>query len=348
MNTSEARRTPATVALATVLLLCGAWTNPALADPEGTHDKAVAAFEAARTLIDHGDCANAILKLNESLGYEPSIGAHLSLATCYEPNNPLAAWRHLKEAEFLTFTKQDEREAVTRARAAALEPRLALVRILVPSTTPGIAGLEVRLDGAVLDRFYYQGGGIGVEPGRHVVDAMTPQMHFSGSVDAVVGSTAEVRVTPPIPPPLVAKPAQLAHQQAATEAPPAASPSRGRRTLAFVLGGVGVGGVLIGTVTGAVSLHEGNEAKRLCRGPYPGGCAPDPTGNLQSTNTRAYTLANVSDVAFIMGGALLLTGAILYFTAPRGSTPSTSAATRLQVAPTVGAGSASLAVFGRF
>src|SRR5579859_3020785 len=111
----------------------------ALADAPN-HDKASAAFEEARHLIDAGDCRSAIAKLNESLAYEASVGARLSLADCYEPTDPLEAWTQVRSAELLAFTRHDDRVEVAHDRATALAAKLPAVHLVIPgdaADTPG-------------------------------------------------------------------------------------------------------------------------------------------------------------------------------------------------------------------
>src|SRR5712692_8236084 len=72
------------------------------------HARAMTAFEDARRLIDGGDCELGVVKLEESLRWEPSVGAHLAMADCLEARDPLTAWANLREAERLAYLKHDE------------------------------------------------------------------------------------------------------------------------------------------------------------------------------------------------------------------------------------------------
>jgi hypothetical protein len=319
---------------ATVLFGLALCTGVARADEQSTHDQAVRAFEAARALIKSGDCANAVLKLKESLTYEASVGAHLSIAECYEPSDALGAWRELKEAEFLTYTRADDRTKIAHDRAATLEPKLALLRILVPPAVLQTAGLEVKLDGIVIDRFYYQGGVIAVSPGRHAIDVRTPGKVFAGFADASIGGKVEVEVVltdaPSEPPPTVAP------------APVVFGPSPGRRTAGLVTGSVGLASVVLGGVTGVVSLYYAGQAKTEC-GMSLTSCNPTARPDVKSANV----FAAVSDAGLFGGAALLVAGTLLYFTAPQVALEgrSTPAA---RIVPAVGPSGASLAIAGTF
>ncbi len=132
----------------------------------------------------------------------------------------------------------------------------------------------------------------------------------------------------------VAAPAAESAPPASVEAP--AKDGKTQRTAGFVVGGVGAAGLIVGGVFGIVSKSTYNGAVGTCTPSTspPTGCSP---GGL-SDRDKASTQAAVSTVAFIAGGALLATGAVLVFTAPRGVT----------VSPTVGLRSAGVGVNGSF
>src|SRR5437763_10138484 len=99
----------------TAMLLVSGWTIDARADE--AHDKAVAAFQDGRRYIEAGNCDAAITKLRESLAFETSIGARLSLADCYEPRDPLTAWRLFKDAANQAYLNHDDRLSLAEQRA---------------------------------------------------------------------------------------------------------------------------------------------------------------------------------------------------------------------------------------
>jgi hypothetical protein len=330
---------PAPHFIVALVVALSTWTGPASADEPSNHDKGVATFKEARALIDRGDCKGAILKLDESLSYEASIGAHLSRAEC-SPDDPLVAWQHLKEAEVLAFAKNDHRSVIARDRAAALEPQLALVRIEMPASTLASPGLEVRIDGHLVDRFYVQGGPMAVKPGKHTVAVAVAVSgkQWQAMADAVVGATASLVVT------LQDEPPSAGRDSTATESRkeplPEQPPSSSQRPWGLILGGVGVASLVVGSVTGAISLADANSAKDNCGGRYPM-CSND----VQPKNLQAKTLAVASDISFAGGGALVLAGALFYFMAPSPS-PQSRPTTAIDVMPFVGPTSASLVARG--
>ena len=97
----------------------------------------------------------------------------------------------------------------------------------------------------------------------------------------------------------------------------------GRRLAGFIVGGIGVAALGVGTVTGIRALGLRSDAKGLCTD-YPAHCSPDANG----PNDDSRTFATVSTVSLIAGVALVAGAVVLVVTAPRA--PSTSTA---QLAP---------------
>jgi hypothetical protein len=307
------------------------------------HSRAVAAFQEARSLIEAGHCEQAIPKLQASLTFEPSIGANLSLADCYETTDPLAAWKQLKEAQRLAYIKHDDRMTAAQHRAAALEPRLAVVRVIMPAVAMDLPGLEIRIDGNILDRFYYgDGGAIAVYPGRHRLTVTAPSktpwtLTFEASQDNPVAASPRLEDTVPAStaplPPLAREsananaPAPFAPAEPLPPAPQERGEGTSRRTVGLVLGGVGLAGLAAGIVTGAFVFAEKGSLETLCNDRYPQ-CGSMATSANHDYST-ARSLGVVSDVGFIAGGAALVTGAVLYLSAPRSRSP----AAALRVSP---------------
>ncbi|HET7540362.1 MAG TPA: hypothetical protein VFK05_10845 [Polyangiaceae bacterium] len=124
------------------------------------------------------------------------------------------------------------------------------------------------------------------------------------------------------PTPVPAVPAAAASPKSE---PPAPEQSRGigpQRTAALVSGGVGVAGVIVGSVFGVLAINRKNDAEKSC----PDVCPDQPSVDKWNSAQQA---GNVSTVAFIVGGVGLAAGAVLWFTAK----PETSASVGLGVGP---------------
>jgi hypothetical protein len=287
------------------------------------HDTAVALFDDARRLIEQKDCDNAVLKLELSLKKEPSVGAHLSMADCLESHTPLEAWKHLREAQRLAYLHRDERTKVASDRAAALEQRLPIVHVVVPATVLQQPGLEVRVDGQLIDPFFYETGILALPAGPHTVEATTPARQWSHDVVAQAGATTAVTVQlQPIPAgagPVVVEPPDHGKSQ---------------RTVGIIVGVVGLGGLALGGVFGAAALVKKSDIQSACGGSTSNCTAT--AGSQDGAMADVQTFSHVSTIGLIVGGVALAAGLVLYLTAPHGRA----------TAPQVGVGPG--LIYGRF
>ena len=320
------------------LTCAGAVARPAAA--EDNHERAVAAFQAARAAIAAGDCVSAIPKLEESLAYEPSVGAHLSIADCYEQVDLVAAWRKLQEAAELAAARNDPREGIARDRAAALEPRLSMLHFAYAPAGTDLSGLAVRVDG-VLEPLLRQRASIPTTPGAHDIEVSLPHKKtWRGRIVArSAGTVIEVDVpveddvATSLPPPdttgILRSPAR----------PPDES-SRGgaQRVAALGVGGAGLAGIGVGAVFGVIALSDNAKLRDACGGDIHR-CLPG-APNVTSLQSGARTAATVSTVGFIVGGAALVTAVVLYTSAP----PSR----RIEIRATAAQGAAGILVAGPF
>src|SRR5262249_4700209 len=150
-----------------------------------------------------------------------------------------------------------------------------------------------------------------VDPGRHVVRGESGS--FSGEVVVVVAEGKAESVTvelkpssaPAPPPPAPAPEVKPSPVPAPPPAPPVEGDARsGQRVAAFVTGGVGAAALVIGGVTGGLTLAKKSTILANC------GVPGDPTGCNDtglSAASSAKTLGIVSDVGFAVGGAAVVT-----------------------------------------
>jgi hypothetical protein len=118
-----------------------------------------------------------------------------------------------------------------------------------------------------------------------------------------------------------------------------------RKSLGLYVGAGGGAVIAGGLVFGYLAMSKHNDAKNACSpGSIGGGdCANFATAN--SAESSAKTYGNVSTVLVGVGAAALVTGAILYFTAPADA-PAEHAS--VQVAPTVTPDGFALTAVGTF
>jgi serine/threonine-protein kinase len=300
-------------------------------------------FNEARHLAASGRYPEACPKFEESQRLDPGIGTQFNLADCYEHTSRLAsAWAlFLDVASAAGGTGQAARESVARKRAAALEPRLSKLTIEAPRNA---AGLEVRRNGEVLGASVWNSP-IPVDPGSYTIEASAPGRKKWSTLVTVGRNGATVTVAIPIleersPPSSPAPPADGATAGTDTSAPPSASPSSGEsmsveRTVALALGGAGVVGIGIGSFFGLRSIAKHSDYETLCAGnPCPAAAGP--------LHDQAVAAGNASTVAFVLGGALIAGGAVLWLVAPQPASSSVA----LRVVPAVGSSAAGAMVAG--
>src|SRR5258706_5833522 len=130
------------------LVSCFLFAASARADePRSDEVTAQVLFDEAKSLIAANRWTEACPKLKESQRLAPGIGTKFNLADCYEHTGRFAsAWAAFVDVAGQTRAKgQRDREKVARERAAALEPRLSRLAIVVP-VGARIAGLVVKRD----------------------------------------------------------------------------------------------------------------------------------------------------------------------------------------------------------
>ncbi len=275
---------------------------------------AVLAYDEAEALMAQGRVRDACPRYAESHRLDPQLGTLLHLAECLERNGQSAsAWSRFREAAELAEKRGDPRQELATQRATALVPRLSKIRINVaPGSEP-----TVDRDSVVIGKPLW-GTALPTDPGLHRVTAMAPG-HKPWSVIVEVkadASTTTVEV-PPLQPegtPVAAvaaaapPPAQPAAQPAQPPAQPAQPPDESKssaRWSALLVGGAGLVGVGIGTYFGVHSMSLKDDASGHCDGNL---CDAEGVGLKED----AIAAGNVSTAAFIIGGAALAAGVVMW------------------------------------
>lgn len=284
-----------------------------VAHADETHDRAAAAFVDARKLIEAGNCDAAVPKLRESLSYESSIGARLSIVDCIEQRDAVTAWRLLKEASILALLNHDDRLSVIEQRAALLQGRLAVIKFVLPSAAEQ-PGFELRIDGELIDRYIYRYGWAGAS-GRHVIEASANNRRYREAVVGDAGKVATVNVV------LQGEDCRTASSHGgeamaldATGAPAVADRGATRRAAGLAIGGLGLAMIANGVVFGLLTLDKKQALQSECGGSTSTCVAPK--SSLDAERDNAKTTALISTTSFAIGGAMLLGGAALFLTAP--------------------------------
>lgn len=294
-------------------------------------------FRDGMNLLHQGNTAEACPKLEESQRLDPALGTQFHLAECYETVGKTAsAWFLFTDVEGRAAANQMSAQAKkAHARAAALEPQLRRLTIVIPLAVASLPGLSVTRDGAPVSRASW-GTAIPVDPGQHVVRAEAPHREgWSGSITTgAPGSTVSLAIVP----------LAEAKPDAPEEAPPPKAqpaPARapgggeGLRVAAGITGGLGLMGIALGGFFGVVALNKASDFEskraRYCDANYR--CDPDQVGPINRIAGDRTTFADVSTGGFVVGGVLTAGAIALWIAAP----PRRPGGASLSIAPSLGA-----------
>ena len=294
----------------------------AVGQAAGNKAAAEALFEEGRTLMQNEKYQAACGKLEASQNLDAGLGTLMLLSDCYEKTGKTAsAWATFREAAAVARSQGDqEREQVARARAAALEPNLARLVVRGVESTMQLEGLEVSMNGQVVAKAQW-GTLIPVDPGEVDFKVAAPG-HRSWTLKAqVVPGPSETAIDIPELQALEKAPVgqTAAEDRAQTTVSGSTTPTTtedsgpppdsGLKMLGL---GLGIGGVVaagVGTFYGLGAKSKNDESKQYC--------LSDSQCFAKGIELRneAKSRATVSTIAFGLGGALLVAGGVLYFTA---------------------------------
>jgi hypothetical protein len=304
---------------------------------------AEALFDEARKLMTEGKVADACPKLEESERLAPAVGTLLNLGVCYEKSHRIAsAWATFKEAiSAARASGQSEREQLARTHAQALEGKISTLTIRMPFAVEAVPGVEVRRDGVVVARAAW-GSAMPLDAGPHRVDVTAPG-HSSWSSTVTLAAEGD-KASIDIPPLTIVQPkttrkliATAPHQASDTHV----SSGSGQRVVGLVVSGLGLAGIATGGIFGVLAKSKNDDALTNHCG---GGSFCDAEG-LTLTN-EARTSATVSTISFAAGGVALITGTVIFFTAPARSQTRSSARASIHASPSFSAHSAGFSFGG--
>jgi|HubBroStandDraft_1064217.scaffolds.fasta_scaffold01668_4 hypothetical protein len=305
--------------------------------PSTSKVTAEALFEDGRRLMTEGKYAEACPKFAASERLDASTATLLNLASCYERQGRTAtAWATYKEAASAANAAGRSDYLVAAERhASGLEPSLPRLTLNVDQP---VEGLHVERDGAAVDRAEW-GIAIPVDPGSHSIVATAAGHKGWASTVAVTQNGAEVTLTVPALEVLAAEasapsaPAPVTAPIGVPPAPVEADRHAGASTqtaMAWILAGVGVAGLAIGTGFAVSAKNKYNSTLSQCEPVDPDLC----TSQGVSARNDARSQGDVATLAFGIGAAAVVAGAVLWLTVPH--TGSDGRGTSLLVAPTLG------------
>jgi hypothetical protein len=305
MKPASTRRPWAFVLCAGLLSTEAAWaaTPAEKATAEALFDEGVAALKA-------GNPALACQKLDQSQRIEPGVGVLLYLGDCYEKlGRTASAWAIFREAASIADARGDDRAPVAKERAERLTPRLSKLTIIMEvGADTSVPGLEITRDGTPVPQGLW-GSPVPVDPGTHTIAATAPgytreEVTIQVEGEAVVATVSIPHISKLPPSATPAGPGK--------DGPASAPLSSPLRPLGIATAIVGVAGLGVGATFGALAISKKDELSKL-------GCDATtcPTNQGASTSREGMTFATVSDIGFIAGGALLVTGVTLFLAAPK-------------------------------
>jgi hypothetical protein len=333
---------PTLVIASTLLVAPEVWA-------QSSNDAAARAlFAEGRKLSSEGKWQEACAKFEESLRLVPGTGTRFNLADCWEHvGRTASAWSaFLDVVAEAKAAGQADREKASRERADALAPKVPKLVIQVMAPEPG---LSVQRNGVAVGEGSW-GSALPVDPGTVTVQASAPgKKAFSQEVVAAAGATITVQVpaleadaagdpsaAPPAPPPAA---------DVASSAEPTSDGLGTQKTIALVVGGVGVVGVAVGTIFFFQFNSKNDDAKAVC--PSGVDCEPGSAARHEELVDEAKSARTLTYVGWGLGAAALGGAAVLYFTAPPGENSQTAGAS-WSIRPTVAPGAFGASVGGRF
>jgi hypothetical protein len=320
---------------------------------------AKALFEKGVADLQAGNFGAACPAIGESYRLDPRPGTLFTLAECFAKagktasavaryEDYLSAFARMTPAE---QAKQHGRDQVASEQRDKLKPHVPLLTLRLADGAPTETAL-VR-DGETLGKAVL-GLALPLDPGPHTIVAQAPggppaSQTVTLAPDEKKELTLTVKLAEPgtPPPPLVGGPQPTPAGPSAPVAPPPLDTARGsgQRTAGFVVGGVGVAGLVIGAVTGGLTLAKKSAITGNCN--LTTKVCNNATG--KDAATSAQTTGLVSTIGFVAGGVALAGGVVIIATAPKGGAPKDGAlAPSLTAAWSVTPGGGSLGLRGAF
>jgi hypothetical protein len=311
------------------LVLAGALESTALAQNKAA---AEAAFREGRELLAADRVAEACDKFSLSQRLDPAIGTLLNLADCHERMGKLAsAWAEFNEAAVRAAREgQSRRAEEAERRAQLLEPRLTRLLLEVDPDNP--TALAISRDS--VDITLLVGTPTPVDPGEVVMEARASGYKPWTAKVALVGEGRTIVIKVPALEPdetLSEGPGTggAGQRSAAVVLDPVvdAAPSRTRAYAGLALGGAGVVAVGVGGVFGLRARSLWRDSRADCNEQN------ECHGHGYDLVKDAQSAANVSTILVGGGLAVLVGGAVLWFTAPSVRVAEQSGALRIAPGP---------------
>ena len=284
---------------------------PALARSAEDEAASRALFSEGRRLAAAGDYVHACPKFEDSYRLAPGIGTSFNLADCLEHlGRTASAWaRFLDVVAATKAAGQTDREEIARARASALEPRLARLTIVVRQP---VDGLVIKRDAAGVGEAAW-GIAVPVDPGPHTIEATAPHRKAWSSTMNLPATAESVSVDVPA----LATVPDLAPAPAIPVVPMVTvfgdeRPPRRFSSGTLTIGAAGVFALTVGTVFGVKFESANNQLQAICVN-NPTSCPSTSVAQYNTLHDDATSYRAYEFVGFGIGGAAVLTAAYLWW-----------------------------------
>lgn len=305
---------------AALLVVAIGFAAPAAADESPS---AQALYESGMKDFAAGKFATACPNIRESFRQEAVPEKLFQLARCEEGalrvtsaaahyDDYLALYDQLPPS---AQSAEREREKLAASRRHALDARIPHVLFRMPATVPD--GTKVTRRSALTKERVAVAVGVQlpIDPGEHFVMTEVPgRAPWEKRFFVMEGDTKTVELD--VSPPTKGAPDGTRMNRpiapVPTMLPPLNPGMSGRRVGAYVVGSIGIAGVLLGAITGGVTWGQKGIVTDNCRDGKARLC------NLQgeSASNTAGTFGLVSTVGFAVGLTCLAGGVVLYVTEP--------------------------------
>lgn len=322
-------------------------------------DRAETLFKRGLADMEAGRYDAGCPAIEESHRLDPRAGALFTLAEC-EAKRGRIATALVRYGEYLALhdklspqkqRAQGRRPGVARAQVAALEIDVPRLTVSLPTGAP--AGTVVARDGVALSAEML-GVPQSLDPGDHLFVVEIPGgLRSQQQVTLARGDRKDLllslpRAPEPQPPPpvipVLPPPPPPTAPQVFIASPPPPEGMSARRKAAFAVGGLGLAGLAVGAVTGALAIARKRDADGRCD---EAGACVDQRGVDAGDSMKAFGTA--STVAFSIGAAAVGVGVLLLVTdRPPQPAASRAAAARGPLRVTLAPGPGGLTAVGRW
>jgi hypothetical protein len=288
-------------------------------------------FAKGTELLKAGSTDQACEMFSASYAADPkATGSLLNLALCNEKRGHNAsAWSEFRQVAADSAGRREDRVTLAHEHEAKLLPLLSYLTVSVPNGARAPT-LRIVLDEKRPLAEPTWNSKLPLDPGMHTLrveaDGRQSRSYKVQLADTSDDKTITVEPLALMPQPTTT-PTGVAHEQ---------DKGASRRTLGYVIGGVGVAALGAGSVFGVMALVKNKDITNDCAGDH---CPSAVYGSASHTNDVVHTDALVADICFGVGAAAVIAGAVLVWTGRK--EPQTSPRTstlRIDAAPTRGGG----------